>query len=296
MKNNLLLFLICLILANSYALGETFDVYNVKIKCPSQVEVGRIFNVEYTLENLSPEIADKIIFKVGDIDSNVKLLFDDKTNITTINSMINGKVYEKTSLTWTFTFLALNKGSWTTPSFSAFAPDKLNLKQIRSKVELIDKKVDKDSDNSASGMEEISSGKKPENKHVKTFLKGSVDKETIELGDTITFNLKFISNAEYVKMLFFESPLMIEDVFMIPDNDNLDQKLVEIDGENFYETIIQTIKIIPLKRGVVKIPQAEINGKAGFYTDFTDPFRETGLNRKEEEFKSHSKPLKIKVK
>lgn len=138
MKTKFILLLFAFLFINGIrAWGENHNVYNVKVDCPSQVVVGNLFKVEYTVENLPPEITDEIKFELESFEPDVKLVYDERSLVLTECGLINGKPFNNSSVTWTFTFGAFKKGIWYTPQISVFTPAKLNLNQTKCKVEII---------------------------------------------------------------------------------------------------------------------------------------------------------------
>lgn len=80
---------------------------NIHVSAPSQVSAGENFRVEYTIQT-----QDVKNFKIGNIPDGIELIAGPYTSRQSSYQMINGHTTSSSSITYTYTFYAAKKGTY----------------------------------------------------------------------------------------------------------------------------------------------------------------------------------------
>ena len=285
---HILLLLFALLCIN--AKGNYGSKWKYTVRHPPIVAQGDTFNIKYIVNaesdlNITNEIKD-LNSTLSNIDKKARLITQSSANSVQTSSNTRGKKTTEITYELTCTFIALKRGKWKVPDYSVNGAG-IYTRNMTSEdeIEIIKSKKPKkkESDNSFSwSFSPTGEIIKP-----KLTLTATVDKKTIELGDTVTCLLKLKTNAKICRG-WFDSPIPIKDAYSTFNRHSSNPDDGEAEERKDDEWIIQEIKILPLKTGKITIPPIKLRGTLIEYHVIE-------IIKEGAEFEVQSKPVTIKV-
>ncbi len=206
---------------------------------PSLVAAGEQFRLTYTVNTQDVEG-----FRAGNIPDAFEVLMGPSTSTQTSIQMLNGEEKQTSSITYIYILQASKNGSFTIPAAHITANGK-NIESNTLKVTVSGNYKKAESKESVTTSSDITDSD--------LFVKASIDKKNVRLGDSLTLTLKLYTLVNVTSLdagipdidacYFEEWPLPREKSFE-----------VEQYNEKNYRTVVwQKYKIVPLKTGTIVI-------------------------------------------
>lgn len=292
---SLLITLLTIVLTNQYILAqESIDMSNIKfeIVCEDTVGVKDLVHIGYVLDYGDQFKPDFLELKIPKFETDcAKLLYVGKTGTSTSFNMIRGKQTTTHKVKWDATIRTTKEGKFTTPDVTLiYKNDTLDVFPNSKTIIIVEPtKLSNNSDTDNDTVIKI-----PDNAIIR--LVTVLDKNSINLGDSVSMQIKFQSDQSFSEVKF-ETPLEIDDCFYQNLETFTNQPVqTTIDGVECNEWIISEYLLTPLKSGVIKIPEIRIKGNCSIRKDQPDSFWGSLPKYYNIPFQAHSKEIKLKVK
>lgn len=288
--------LLCLSLLSSLLYAQSPQI---KVSAPSQVAVGNHFQLTYQID------ADVESFKVGDF-GNMQLLSGPNKSQRSNIQMINGKVSQNISLSYTYVLMPTTTGTWQSPKASV----QYKGKTYQSGSKTI--KVVKAAANStqSSGNTAQNTGGNTGLKASDLYIKAFANKRHVYLGEQLVVTYKIYTRVG-VSDLGFEKTASFSGFWTVDMDDNtqngLQQQEETINGERYIVATLKKTALFPQKIGKLSIPPIKLNctvqvrsqgqrqpSNDPFDSFFNDPFFSSRYRNVEKVLSSN--PLTIQVK
>lgn len=279
-------------LFNPYILAqEPLDLSNVKFKivCNDTVSVNERIPIEFVLDYENQFNPDFLELKIPNFETEcAKLLFVGKTLTNTSHSIINGNKKTTHKVKWVVSIKTVKEGRFLTPDvILLYKNDTLDISP-KSKTIVIKEGAD------ASKLRNDTAKKGSYNTLIRLIT--VLDKGTINLGDSVLMQIKLQSNQRFSEVRL-DTPVEIDDCFY----ENIETIAAEpiniaVDGVECNEWIVSEYLIIPLKSGIIRIPEIKIKGNCTVQKEETDPFWGSLPKFYNVPFHAKSKEIKLKVK
>lgn len=267
-----------------------------KVSAPGQVRLGERFRLTY---QINADVDDFTPPQFGTL----QILSGPSRGQNSSIQIINGKVTQNISITYTYILAASDVGEFTIPS----ATVKVKGKEYQTRPKTI--KVIEGSQNQAPGndpQQSTESGIKPDD----VYIKAIIDKSNIYLGEeaVVTYRIYTkipISNLSIDKLSSFNGFWSID----LLDNDgNLQQRREIINGEEYIVADLKKAAIYPQKSGELDIEPLRLSCVAQVQTSrkrvssndpffdsfFNDPFFSNNYRNVELNLKSNTLKLNVK--
>lgn len=290
--------LLLLSLFANWAMAQT---PSIKISAPAEVAVGNHFQLTY---QVNANIDD---FKVGDF-GNMQLLSGPNRSQQSNIQMINGKVSQNISISYSYILMPTQEGSWTTPTATISHKGK----SYSSKNKQI--KVIKGTDTAQQASQNRDRNKNTGSTSVNDkdlYIKAFTNKTNVFLGEQLTVTYKIYTRIA-VSDLSFDKTASFNGFWSVDMDDNTNQGLQQtreiINGEEYVVATLKKTALFPQKTGTLSIPPIQLNCVAQVRTQgqqqrtndpffdsfFNDPFFNNRYKNVEKKLKSNA--LKINVK
>lgn len=292
----LLITLLTTALTNHYILAQdTVDISDVKfeIVCEDTVGMKGLVHIGYVVDCGNQFNPDFLELKIPKFENDcAKLLYVGKDGTRTSHSIINGKMTTTHKIKWDATLRAITEGSFQTPEVSLlYQNNPLDILPKSKTVVISDNTIH--SDRNKQDADTVV--KIPDNAIIR--LEAVLDKNTINLGDSVLLRVKLQSDQS-ISQVRFDKPMEIDDCFC----ENIVTMIVDepvqttVNGAKCNEWILYEYLLTPLKSGVIKIPEIKINGNCSIRKDEKDSFWGHLPKYYNVPFQVQSNAIKLKVK
>ncbi len=269
------------------------DISNVKFKieCSDTAYLKeRSVNIRYILDFGDQFNPNYLELKISDFDSDcAKLLYVGKA-ISSSRSIISGKETLRHIVNWNVALRPVKEGLFVTPDVVLlYRNDTLDVSPKSKTIVIAEhtRPSGPDVDKSETSVKESDK----EIIRLLTFL----DKESVNLGDSVTMQIKLQSNQR-ISDGRFDSPLEIDDCYYESISMWSDEPIeTTVDGIKCYEWTLLKYNLIPLKTGVIEIPEISMTLNISVPTADTDPFWGFPTGFDNVPIQVHSKEVKLKV-
>lgn len=268
-----------------------------KVSAPGQVSLGERFRLTYQIN------ADVDDFTPPSFE-HFQILSGPSRGQNSSIQIINGKVSQNISITYTYILTASDQGEFTIGPASI----KVKGKEYKSQAKTI--RVLQGNQNQApansTNDQSTENGIKPEDLYIKAFI----DKKNLYLGEeaVVTYRLYTkipISNVSYDKISSFNGAWSIS---LMDDNVKLQPRTEIINGEEYTVADLYKSAIYPQKTGDIEIDPIEVTCIAQVQTSrkrkssndpffdsfFNDPFFSNNFRNVELKIKSNTLKLNVK--
>lgn len=273
---------------------KPLDLSNVKFKivCNDTVSVNERIHIEYVLDYENQFNPDFLELKIHNFETDcARLLYVGKTGSSTNLCIINGQKATTHKVKWDAVIKTIKEGFFVTPNVILLC--KNDTLDISPKAKTIVVKED----TSSWDVEKLRNDtvtKIPDNAIIQ--LATVLDKGTINLGDSVVMQIKLQSNQN-ISEGRFETPIEIDDCFY----ENIEMIATEpakiaVNGVECNEWILAEFRLIPLKSGIIRIPEIKIKGICTVRKKVKVPFLGSLPKIYDVIFQAKSKEIELKVK
>lgn len=220
----------------------------MSVSCPTTVAVGDKFDVVYQVEYDETVNADILKLDIGPIGRNAVMLYGPAKSTRMSYSKTNaGGMVARSGVTWLYKFRAVKEGEFEVPDFVlTLDSDTIsNLPSIDRAIQIVSDAKDL---NGCDNVNRVDSAQ--------VVLKLELDKDKIQLGDSIECSLKLVTNAS-LSQGSFEKALSVDDCYL--ESMSPEQVDPTVSG-GYAEYEIERYRIIPLKKGRFVIEPVKISG------------------------------------
>jgi len=253
---------------------NNLDLSNIKFEviCEDTVGVKNIVHIGYVLnygDQFDPEFLE---LKVPKFDSEyAKLLYVWKNVTSTSLNIINKQKTTTHKVKWEVTIRPIKEGCILTPNaILLYKNDTLDISPVAKTIIITDSMNENAIIAEADTQKNDSEIKIPDNAIIR--LVAVLDKETINLGDSVLMQIKLQSNQRFSEVRF-DTPIEIDDCFYEYIETNAGEPIqTTVDGVNCYEWTISEYLLTPLRAGIIKIPKFNLNGNSIVWKDGADFF------------------------
>lgn len=240
---------------------------NVTIKAPEACEVGQRINVRYVVD--TQDVED---IRVGEFPG-FEYLYGPSTSSQSSYQMINGKTTHSSSVTFTYTILALKEGEYTLPSASV----KVGGKTIRSNSASItilpaSQKSQGSANNQGSSSQHRSPGSNASVDSRDLFITATINKAKVFEQEAVLLTYKLYTLVN-IRQLSGEMPEL--DGFHCQELNSkaqLSLKYENYNGRNYGTAIWRQYVLFPQKSGVLTIPSISFDAEVEISNPYADPF------------------------
>ena len=247
MKKIYLLILLLVFSASAFAQG------GVRVEAPSLVGVGEQFNVSVRVD--ASDSPSEVQWNIGD---DFQLVWGpQKTGTSKSISIVNGKRSSSYSVTYKYILLARNKGVFTLPPVTAVCGSQ-TLRSSPVRIEVVT--------DGAAASQSPSGEEQPQTPaadsrdgSVENFLRFSISKKEVYVGEPITATLKLYTRAQIAG--FEDAKLPTFNGFWSQETyapSNIEFRSEKLNDKIYQTAVWREYTLIPQQTGDVKIDPAEI--------------------------------------
>lgn len=266
---------------------KSIDLSNVKFEiiCNDTVGVNENAYIGYVLDYQDQFNPDSLELITQDFENDCsRLLYAAKTSTSTNVSTINGKTTTTHQVKWNAVIKTEKEGKFLTPGIILLCNNDTIDISPKSKVVVIKERTN------PSDLSKL----KPDNEIIR--LVTVLDKESINLGDSVLMQVKLQSNQSFWEVRN-DNLVEIDDCFYENKNMFFGEPIqITVDGVECLEWIVTEYILTPLKSGVIKIPEFKLKGNYKVEIARPDAFWGTLSSYQDVPFQTQSKEIKLKVK
>lgn len=241
-----ILALIFIVSANAVNAQVTF-----RASAPASVVKGEQFRLVYTLNKTGRDL------RLPDMKG-IEVIFGPATSTSYSQSTVNGKTTSESSVTYTYTVIANEEGSFEIDPAS-ISVDGANYKSNSLKINVLPPDKKAESQSGGSNASEQSSAGSPNIGANDAFIRAIVSKNGVyeQEGFTVTFRLYSVHGQIYFEAAEFpEFDGFMNEEIDIPSNQQL--KLERYNDRNYYTADIKKSLLFPQRSGKITIPSGKL--------------------------------------
>ena len=277
-------------------LSSKADDIDFKVSAPSQVQLGERFRLTYQVN------ADVDDFTPPSFD-NFQILSGPNRGQNSSIQIVNGKVTQNISISYSYILLALEEGEFTIPPAKA----SIKGKDANSPAKIIRVL----GSNQAANTQQRNQPKEADGlKADDVYIKASVDRKNVYLGEQVIISYRIytkvpISNLSIDKLSSFNGFWSVD---LLDNNGNLKQRREIINGEEYIVADLKKSALFPQKTGTLEIEPMSLSCVAQVQTSkkkvssndpffdsfFNDPFFSNNFRNVEKTLVSNTINLSVK--
>lgn len=254
MKRYLLLIIVGVLSAVSVMANDAIQPERIKMTAyaPRIVAVGDRFNVEYTFTYPDEVDTEQVSLSLKPTGELVAFIYGPGRSVSTSTTFNNSKKSVSTSIKWTYSFKALETGNFEIPDFVLVAySDTIPQPRINRTVRFVKDSITEEAGRDDTALVDTT----------KVFLRLEIDRNKIQLGDSLTCNVVLLSNTTNVSRVNRLQHLEIEDCYLEQIYPDVESLTDTIDNVVYYKWVLCNFKIIPLRKGKFEIEPLKIYGE-----------------------------------
>ncbi len=237
----------------------------VEMKAPRQAEVGQRLQIRYVVN--STDVKD---FNVGDFEG-LRVLYGPSTSSSTSISMINGKTSRSSTMTYTYTLIATEEGTFKLPVASVSV--KGNTYQSNSaSIEILPASDDTQSSQQPSRGESGSANRQGSGQGKDLYMTVTASKRKVYEQEAVLLTYKIYTLVN-LQQISGEMPQL--DGFHVQEIDTRAQmslKYERVDGRNYGTAIWRQYLLFPQKTGKMRVPAISFDTQVEQVNTSMDPF------------------------
>ena len=256
---------------------QLFAQVTVKLQAPNQTEVGQRIRISYVVN--TNDVDD---IKIGDFQG-FNVLYGPSTSSQSSISMINGKTTHNSSMTFTYTVVAMEEGTFEIPAATVTVGGK-TYKSGTSNIEVLPTSSRNNSSGGGSqqqGGSQSQSGGRPRQESgsvssnigsQELYMTVSATKRKIYEQEAVLLTYKLYTLVN-VQQISGEMPEL--DGFHVQEVDSKAQmslKYERVNGRNYGTAVWRQYVLFPQKTGKVRVPSITFDTQVEVQNTSMDPF------------------------
>ena len=256
---------------------QLYAQVTVKLQAPNQTEVGQRIRISYVVN--TNDVDD---IKIGDFQG-FNVLYGPSTSSQSSISMINGKTTHNSSMTFTYTVVAMEEGTFEIPAATVTVGGK-TYKSGTSNIEVL---PSSSRNNSSGGGSQQQGGSQPQSGGRPRQESGSASSNigSQELYMTVSATKRKIYEQEAVLLTYklytlvnvqqISGELPELDGFHVQEVDSKAQmslKYERVNGRNYGTAVWRQYVLFPQKTGKVRVPSITFDTQVEVQNTSMDPF------------------------